>query len=181
MIICLTGMPCSGKSIFSKCAKKYGFDVIEMGDIVRRWVRKYKLNVNQENVRAIAVSEREKYGKSIWATRTLQYIRNKNTVIDGIRSLEEVNIFQSNLSDIIIVSVHAQQKIRLKRILKRKRKDDVMNINMFYLRDKQELRFGVGNVIAMSDIILVNNSTIEKFENDARVIIERLVNRKNER
>ena len=103
-IIAFAGMPFSGKSEAVKIAKKMGIQVIRMGDMVWDEVKKRGLDLTDENVGNIANEMRNKYGKDIWARRTIkkisQFSNIDKIVIDGIRNLEEINTFKKNHSDL---------------------------------------------------------------------------------
>ena len=184
----VTGLPGAGKSIFSSAARELGIRVIKMGDIVFSETRKRGLPLTYENVGRIAVELRAKYGRGIIADKVIDLIRsnivkksrNKNEilVIEGIRSPEEVERFRNFFDLFILVAIHAPPKIRYERLLKRKRSDDVLNISKLIERDKRELKFGVGEVIALADEILVNkDKSIEDFYNECIEFIKKIISR----
>lgn len=172
MIVGLTGMPGSGKSVFVETAKKKGFDVVRMGDVVWEHVKKRGLILNDENVGRVADEERKKFGYGIWAERTLPLIKNEETVIDGIRSVEEVRVFKKHFPDFIVVSVHSSPGTRFQRIMKRKRVDDPFSKEKFDERDKRELSWGIDEVIVLSDIMIVNEGGVDDFKREVEKILE---------
>ena len=173
MIIGLAGMPGSGKGVFVETAKKRGFDVVRMGDVVWDFVRKEGLKINDENVGKTADLERKKFGYGIWAERTLPFIKNKKTVIDGIRSVEEVNVFRKHFQDFTLISIHSSPETRYRRIMSRKRIDDTFSKKEFDERDKRELSWGIGKVIALSDVVIVNEGGVDGFRENAEKILEK--------
>jgi len=170
-IIGLSGMPGSGKGVFVETAKKKGFDVVRMGDAVWEYVKKKGLTLNDENVGGVADEERKKHGYGIWAERTLPFIKNRKTVIDGIRSIEEVGIFKSHFQDFIVIGVHSSPETRYRRIMKRKRIDDTFSKEDFDERDKRELSWGIGEVIALADVMIVNEEGIEEFKKKVEKVL----------
>lgn len=171
----LTGMPGSGKGVFVEIAKKKGWKIVRMGDTVWGFVRKKGLKINDENVGKNADLERKKFGYGIWAERSLPFIKNEKTVIDGIRSIEEVNVFKKHFPDFIVVGVHSSPETRYSRIMKRKRVDDVFSKEKFDERDKRELSWGIGNVIALSDVMIVNEGSVEEFKRNIEKVLEEIV------
>ncbi len=157
-------MPGSGKGLFVETARKKEFDVVRMGDAVWDFVRKKGLKLNDENVGRIADEERKKHGCGIWGERTLNFIKNRKTVIDGIRSIEEVNVFRKHFPAFTVIAVHSSAETRFNRIMKRKRIDDVFSKEKFDERDRRELSWGIGNVIALSDIVIVNEGSVDEFK-----------------
>ena len=167
-ILAFTGMPASGKSVAVEIAKEKNIPVIRMGDAVWEETKKQGLTLNDKNVGHVANSMREKYGKDIWAQRTMQKIKSIGEtdciVIDGIRNKEEIDFFKKKLgSDFVIIAITSSENIRKKRIFSRGRKDDSNTIRDIEERDKRELGWGLGEVIASADIVIENEGSIEEF------------------
>jgi dephospho-CoA kinase len=76
--------------------------------------------------------------------------------------------------DLSVVAVHASPKTRYERMLRRRRTDDARSIDAFRARDLRELSWGLGDVIATSDVMLVNEGTLEEFRREARTALEQL-------
>ena len=73
--------------------------------------------------------------------------------------------------------MHAPPQIRFERLKIRGRSDDPTNYKVFHERDMREMSVGLGNVIAMSEKIVVNDNSIEGFktiikENLSRIELE---------
>jgi len=174
MIIGLAGMPGSGKGVFVETAKKRGFDVVRMGDVVWDFVRKEGLKINDENVGKTADLERKKFGYGIWAERTLPFIKNKKTVIDGIRSVEEIKVFRRCFQEFTVVGIHSSPETRYRRIMKRERIDDTFSKKSFDERDRRELEWGIGKVIALADVVIVNERGIDDFVRKVERVLEKV-------
>lgn len=175
-IIAFVGMPCSGKTEAVQIAKEMGIPIIRMGDMVWDEVKKRGLPLDEKNVGTIADQMRKDVGMDIWAKRTLDKIlllkKTKQIIIDGIRNIEEIDTFKKNLGkDFIIIAVTASDEIRQKRFLSRGREDDSSNIQDLLDRDKRELRWGLGTVIASADIIVPNEYGIDEFREQIRKIL----------
>jgi dephospho-CoA kinase len=157
-VILLTGMPGSGKSEAVKVAEEIGIPVHHMGGLVRDMVKAKGFEVNRTNMQAVADGERKKYGQDIWARRTLRLVSSSPTVvIDGTRSLVEVDFFRRELgAGLTVVCVHASPRTRWERIERRRRDDDPATFAELRERDQNELRWGLGEVIATADVMLVN-------------------------
>ncbi len=164
-IILLTGMPGAGKEEFLKIAKRKGFDVVRMGDVVREMAD--KKNISDENIGEFAHEQRKKHHQGIWAERTLEKVKDEKTVIDGIRSPAELNIFQNKTKEkVSLVAIHASEDTRFERIKKRGREDAPDTRKQFEKRDERELSWGLGKVIARADYVIVNESTLSEFRDD---------------
>lgn len=174
-MILLSGMPGAGKEEFVKIAKKRGYYIVRMGDIVREYTKKLGYEVNSVNVGMVANSERERFGEAIWALRTVEKLKecdSRKVVVDGIRSLAEINIFRENFDKVFVVAILASPKTRFERIKARGRVDDFISYDEFIKRDFRELSWGVGNVIALADFYIINESSLEEFHKNVEKFLE---------
>lgn len=160
----VTGMPGAGKSVAVHIAKKYDIPVLRMGDFIWEEVRRRGLPITSESVAEVAMQMRTDFGPGVWAEKTvdrLKSIHPEAAVIDGVRSEAELEVFRHRLGhDFTLVAIHASRPTRLKRLLERNREDDVKDEGEFVARDERELGWGLGRVIALADIMLVNEDTM---------------------
>jgi len=178
-IIVFAGMPSSGKSEAVKIAKEKNIPVMRMGDMVWEETKKQGLKINDKNVGMIADNMRKEYGMDIWAKKTLKKIETKKEknllVIDGVRNIEEIETFKKKLGkDFIVIAIVASDETRQKRFLKRGREDDSKNIQDLKERDKRELGWGLGNVIASADIVISNEGKVENLQNEIFKILNEM-------
>ncbi|MEM0448323.1 MAG: AAA family ATPase [Methanomassiliicoccales archaeon] len=174
-IIVLTGMPGSGKEEFVQVGISMGYDVVRMGDVVREEAKRLGVINNDKNIGGFAHSERLKYGYDIWAKRTIPHIHHEKTIIDGSRGLDELSVFKEAFKDAVkVVAIHTSPKPRFERLQRRGRADAPNNFEEFEERDKRELSWGIGSLIALADIMLVNESTLECFKRSVRSLLEEL-------
>ncbi len=176
-IICLTGMPGAGKGIVSEIARVKGIPVYVMGDVVREEATRRGLPHKPHILNAIAQELREKEGPAAVAKRIASRIaesKSKIVLIDGVRSLYEIDVFKK-YGDIVIIAVHASPKTRFERLRKRNRPGDPKTWEEFVSRDFLELGFGIGNVIALADYMIVNEEDKDKAVEYADKILERLI------
>jgi len=175
-LILVAGLPGSGKSVFSKVAEKNSIPVVSLGDVVREEARKRGLELSAENLGKIATELRQRYGKDIMARRVitkLLYSESPIIVVDGVRSLDEVEYFKK-FFDVVIVAIHTSPKTRFSRLRARGRPDDPRSWSDFRERDERELSLGIGNVIALADFMIVNEEiSLSEFE----ALCERLITR----
>lgn len=179
-LICVTGMPGSGKEEFAKVAEENGIKVIRMGDVVRAEAEKKALEFSDENVGGLANYERLNQGYGIWAERTLPLLTGDVVIVEGIRCPEEIEVFKKKTkqTELEIVAIHSSPATRWKRLTRRARKDDVISEDEFGKRDHRELRWGICSVIAVADHMIVNESTLEDMRTKsleflkARVLIK---------
>ncbi len=182
LFILITGMPGSGKSILVEEAKSLNLPVYVMGDVVREeTMRRYGIVTHELMVETSKIL-REERGEEIIALRTIERIKpcEQVVVIDGVRSLREVEVFR-RYGEVIIVAVHASPKTRFERLLKRNRPGDPSTYEEFYKRDMVELSFGLGSVIALADYVIINEGNINETRAKAREIFKNLIEKARSR
>jgi len=177
-ILAFTGMPFSGKSEAVKIAKEMNIPIIRMGDMIWEEAKNRELELNDKNVGTIASQMREEHGKDIWARRTLEKIKSVENlnfiVIDGIRNVEEIDLFKRYLEgNFVVVAVEASDETRQNRALTRNREDDSKDLQKIKERDKRELGWGLDRVIASADIIVLNEGSIKNFQKKIRELLKR--------
>jgi len=153
-----------------------------MGDFVWLEVKNRGLPLNDQNVGAIASDMRKRFGQDIWAKKTIdaiQKIKQKDLiVIDGIRSIYEVQSFQHSLhSDFVLIAIIASDTIRYARAQHRGRVDDSVDLQVLKGRDNREISWGIKEVIAKADITIRNESTKESFEKNIQQLFLSLKNK----
>lgn len=175
-IMGVSGLPGSGKGFVSDIATEKGAMIVSMGDIIREEAKK-----RGESTKETAKNLRKEHGQYIVAELTIEKIKKlqdegfeSSILVDGIRSPYEVNLFKKNFDNFIIVSIFTNPKLRFERIKSRKREDDTTDYDVFVERDQRELDFGIGNVISLSDKIIINESDIESFEQKIREFLEEI-------
>ncbi|MDP3066178.1 MAG: AAA family ATPase [Methanobacteriaceae archaeon] len=167
----VTGMPGSGKGVVSRVAEELGMEVVRMGDVIRKEAKK-----RNEPLGTVALKLRQEHGKYVVAHRCAEIIRSKDDnspcLIEGIRSPFEVELFQEEFPGFKVLAVHSTPKTRWKRLKRRMRPDDSPHKNEFILRDKRELKFGIGDVIATADYMVVNEGPRGKLKKLVRSILK---------
>lgn len=168
-MLCVVGMPGCGKSIFLTAASELGYCIVSMGDAVREETEKRGLPPDRHG--EIARILREEQGLAAVAYLVVEKI-TPDCIIDGIRGMPEIEVFLQKYP-VEIVAIHASPSTRFCRVQKRKRPGDPFSWDEFTERDARELKFGIGNVFALADYMLVNESTIEDFMKVCQTFLER--------
>ncbi len=169
-IIALCGMPGSGKGEAAEIALSKNIPVFSMGDIVRRSFRETFPDRDPVETGIYANEERDLHGKDIWARRLMSKIdraargQNGLFIIDGLRSRYEADLFRQHWNkDLLIMAVHTSPELRFNRLKERGRGDDSSSRTVFDERDQRELGWGLGEVIALADIVVINEGDLETF------------------
>jgi len=170
VLILITGMAGSGKTTFAQFFKEHGFKIITMGDVIRRLAEGRGMSLDSAALGKLAEEVRKKEGEGVVAEQCLKIIKKEQyskVVVDGIRSLDEVDVFR-RVHSAKLIAIHASPGTRFKRLLSRGRSDDANQEKIMIERDLRELGFGVGSAIAMADYMIVNEGSIhdlkKKFE-----------------
>ncbi len=162
IFICVTGMPGAGKTAIARSiAEQLEVKLYTMGNAVRNAAKRAGISLDAKSMMEFAKDLRRKYGKAIVARLILDELHDstdKIHVIDGIRSIDEIKEFKK-CGSVIIVAVHASPRERFNRLKSRGRPDDPDSWDEFIERDMKELELGIGNVIALADVMIVNERT----------------------
>jgi dephospho-CoA kinase len=177
LVLGTAGMPGSGKSLIVKVAKENGYDAVVMGDIVRQEAESRSLEPNPENIGKIMLELRQKEGKGVIARRCIPKIeeaKKQKVVVDGIRSLDEVEEFKKRFPNFSLIAICASPETRFQRLFRRRRSDDADGWDAFHQRDMRELSVGLGNAIAMAEYILVNEEELEVVKNKLKHLLKKV-------
>jgi dephospho-CoA kinase len=177
IVIGLAGMPGSGKSLVVATARLEGYKVVVMGDVVREETKKRGLEMNPENIGRVMLELRKKGGASVVAEKCIPKIerkRSRKVIVDGVRSLSEVDAFKKHFPKFSLIAVHSSSEARYNRLHSRRRSDDPDDWELFHERDLRELSVGLGNAIAMAEHIIVNENNRETAKAKARRVFWRI-------
>lgn len=173
-VLIVTGMPGAGKEELLNVARYMDIPFVRMGDIVRDFHLTSGAAENGLSTAQVAVREREAHGNDIWAKRAIERMSGDLFLVDGCRSMDEVASFRGLSDSVYIIGIHAPREVRYDRLVNRGREDAPRDMTEFDGRDSRELGWGLGNVIALSDIMIVNDSDLDSFRSKAKEILEGL-------
>jgi dephospho-CoA kinase len=176
LIVCLTGMPGAGKSSVASFLKEKGFVVMTMGDVVREEAKRQGLEPTDVNLGKMMLKLRQDLGPGAVGHIVLQKLArdgsSSNVVIDGIRSIAEVEVLKK-VGHVRLLAIHASQDTRFKHLKERARADAPSSGNEFAGRDKRELSVGVSEAIALANEMVSNNDlTLEQLKRCAYKIVK---------
>ncbi len=173
-VIGVIGMPGSGKEEFVRVAIGFGYNIVRMGDIVREEYFKQEAEKDGITVGDFAHLERQRHGPDIWAIRTIPRIKGP-CVIDGIRSLHEIERYRDKLAEgFTLINIEADKDLRFKRLRSRARDDAPAILSDFERRDSREIGWGILDAIAAADFSVENNGTLEELRENSAELIRRM-------
>jgi dephospho-CoA kinase len=177
IVVGLAGMPGSGKSLVVETAYELGYAVVNMGDVIREETKKLGLELTSMNVGKVMLQLRADYGVTVVAQKCIPKIesqKNSKILIDGLRSLYEVDAFKAHFIKFSIAAVHAAPEARFTRLTSRHRSDDPNAWEVFRERDMRELSVGLGNVIAMAEQMILNDDSVEETKRKVAAALSRI-------
>ncbi|BDC35912.1 MAG: dephospho-CoA kinase [Candidatus Methanoliparum thermophilum] len=171
VIIGITGLPASGKTEVANFIKEMGIPSINMGDVIRKEFQKMDDLENITNQRVCDIGKyadylRKKEGMNTIAKRCIPEIEKiidekgdnlRYILIEGIRNIEEVELFRSLTDKFVLINVTADKNTRFERILKRGREDASEDLDE---RDRREIGWGLEKVMKDADIVIINDSSL---------------------
>ncbi|MEM1556970.1 MAG: AAA family ATPase [Thermoproteota archaeon] len=166
-LILITGMPGSGKTTVAKIMGEGGFPIVSMGDAVREEAEARGLSKNIIEMSKFMIELRRELGENAVAMlvdRKIEKIEGDVIIVDGVRSLKEVEYFKSKGYSVTTVGVLSPIRLRYSRLSNRNRPDDSKVIKELEERDRVEISVGVGGVIALSDVYVLNESSLEDLK-----------------
>jgi len=175
-IVAITGMPGAGKSTAAQALVKLGWTRVVMGDVIRGETNRRGLEPDAKNTGEVMKLLRKERGDSAVADLCLETIAKtgaEKVVVDGIRSMAEVDAFRKKAS-VLLVAVDASPERRYELLKERGRKDDPLTSEMFVERDKRELGVGIGQAIALADETISNqHATPDELASEMEKAVER--------
>lgn len=182
LVIAFTGLPGSGKSEAVRVARERDVPVIRMGDFILEEVQRRGHPPDEEHIGPVATGMRNEHGADVWARRTLERLpaatadgRAPLVVIDGVRSLAEIERFRSELgAAFVLVAIDAADELRHERLRGRGRSDDPQDLAVIAARDAREKGWGIEDAVRRADHRIENDADLERLRARIGALLERL-------
>ena len=178
LIVCLTGMPGSGKSTIVSALKSKGIETLNLGDGVRAEAKRRNLEPSGDNLGKLMLQLREKNGPGAIAnllTDQIQDSKSNIIIIDGIRSMAEIEVLK-NVGSVKLLSIEATADTRFKFLKARGRSDDPETKEKFAERDNREISVGIDKSISIADETISNNDlTLDELTELAYTVIKKWI------
>lgn len=178
-IIGVTGQPSSGKDAVADYLAGEGFVNISGGDILREQMRQLGIPTDRTHLTEFSSQMRAKHGNDYLARQSTDRVKG-DTVISGIRNTDEVALFRAKFGDdFIMIAVDAPIKTRYRWARERGRMGDEVTFERFKAEEERERASVSGShqvdaVIALADVVLVNDGTIEDLHRKVDEFLTRL-------
>jgi len=177
-VVSIVGMTGAGKSEVSKVFEENGFVRIRFGDVTDEEIKKRGLELNEENERYIRELLRKEHGMEAYAKLNLPRIdlavKHSDVIIDGLYSWEEYTFLKAHYGEnFYVVAVWASPGARYARLTSRPNRR--LTLEEAANRDRAEIEnINKGGPIAMADVTIINESSLENLRKEAIRIISKL-------
>jgi dephospho-CoA kinase len=167
-IICLVGMPGSGKGTCTDYMNDtYGWPVVHFGNMVYDEVQRRGLD-NVKDEKFVREDMREKEGKAVLAIhaarKAQEYIDGgqHTVVLDGLYSWSEYKYLLEQFGDaLVVIAVAASKKVRHDRVVNRKDSHRAYTLPQVIEREYAEIEnLEKGGPIAYADYTIVNETDV---------------------
>jgi dephospho-CoA kinase len=175
-IAAIVGMAGAGKSEVSAFLTSHGLKCIHFGDATMDELARRGLPVNEANERTVREDMRATHGMAAYALLNLARIdsclESASVIVDGLYSWDEYLVLKARYGDrLVVVAVTASPATRGRRLSARPVRP--LSAGELASRDRAEIEnLNKGGPIAMADIMLVNEGTVEELLAQADRILE---------
>lgn len=178
MIIGIAGTNASGKDELAQYLRdEHGFLISHTSDYIRTEAKKRYGNILRPTLFKVGNELRQEGGAGVLADIGVkEYRESKNdfngVAISSIRTLGEVEVIHAAKGKMVFLD--ASRLVRYQRIQKRMRADDKVSYETFVEHEEAELfesddpaKFNILGVKEQSDILIMNEGTVENFLSNA--------------
>lgn len=167
-VILVVGPTCSGKTTFGvQVSNDRGCDFVDASSLVRR--RRVGRDV-EKKIGDFAAEVLDREGFDMVAREIAQIYGRTDSplVVTGLRTIEEIQHLRLVWPELILVSLHAPQRVRYQRFVERASREE-LTFSEFQQKDDQQAELGLLPVAdELADYIVDNVGTIGEFVAMAR-------------
>lgn len=179
-ILAFVGLPGAGKSTAVEHFTQKGFPKVYFGGVVLEAMKDAGIEINAENEKVFREQLREEHGKDVVVNRIVEQIHNlanagqRRIIADGLYTWTEYKILkQAFPGDLIVAAVVAPRRLRYHRLGQRPVRP--LTSSEAYNRDTAEIEnLEKGGPIAIADHYLINNGSIEHFDEQLDALAQEL-------
>lgn len=179
LVLGIVGLPASGKTVVADhLAKKPGAVRIHTGDFIWEFLKKRGIKPTEESGVMATLFMWAEYGDlpvATWILRQMaKYKAKKIIIIDALRTVEETRILKDKFKDKFkLIAVLSPPTIRWERERKRARFGPLSRLE-FRIRDREDLRVGVGDLIANADYYIDASGSIAQNKTATDEVLKKI-------
>ncbi len=178
MILCLTGLPGSGKSTAAEIFSRMGFEVFEGSTAIKDEMKKKGAEITPSNIESFTNKMKSEHGKAFFAAITGERVKaaeqDHDILVIGFRSVAEFEELERVLgSNIPLIVLTTPEGMRFERLSERK----VMAIKSkdeFITRDRSNIGQGILKLIGRADYLISNTGSKDELEESIIELLEQI-------
>jgi len=179
-ILAITGMPASGKSTCADAiAKKKGVERIKLSDFIWNWLKEQGIKKTSVTGAMFGLYLHTVYKDTPiikWTKKQVKAQKANVILLDSVRTLEEYLKFKKKYTHRFgMIAVVAGPEERKEREIARARFGQNITEKSFEMRDAEELKIGIGSVIALADEYVDANRPLKSMLASMEKAYSRLV------
>ncbi len=174
IVIGIVGMPGSGKTVLAEMFSKAGWAKCYFGSVTLKELDRRQLPYNETNEKKVREKLRAEFGEDAYAKcllpEIMEYAIKGPVIIDGLYSWSEYLYLKENLqSRFKVLAVVTNSQTRYDRLVNREKRP--LTPEQAIERDHAEIeKLSKGGPIAIADYYIMNNGTIEEYNNNFRTL-----------
>lgn len=178
-VIGLVGTIGAGKdTVAGHLIKKYKYQSISTGDIIRKMVSEEGKEPNRENSQIFQKEKREKEGSDFFSRKVVEEIKKnqwEKAIFNGVRTPDDAKALKKEFGkNAVIILVDAEPHLRFERLKGRKRIGDPETFEEFQKQDKAEKElFNFDEVLKYVNYTIKNEGTYEELHKKIDVLLEK--------
>lgn len=173
MFIGITGTNGAGKGTVAEYFVNKGFAHFVSSDLIREYLTKEELEHTRDNMIVMGKKLREEKGLDFIVETFFERANNKDSVLESIRSIGEVESLKRHKA--ILIAVDAPVEERYKRVIGRKSSKDSIDFDTFKQQEELEMKgTGGGQQIALcmdyADYKIMNDGSFDDLNSKISAI-----------
>ena len=171
-VLAVSGLIGSGKdTVAGLIAEKYGYEMIQLADVLRGMLRKEGIPVTRENLQQY----RLKHGRTFLAEECVRIAgksRAARLIFAPMRMMEDFSILRKSFPGIKLIWVDSPATTRFRRLSGRNRENDPKTLIAFKEQDMKEMKiFDFRKLRKAADYKIQNGGSVE----DLRKAVDKLM------
>lgn len=160
-------------------SEKLSIPNVSSGDMIRKYVTDNNLGtLERENLKKVGNSLRQEFGGDFLVKLAIELHDNKDIILSGLRTVDEVTTFKKLGGIIIAVTAPAERRYELAKL--RNRIDDKVTFEEWKKNEEEEYsssdntKQNINGVIALADYEIQNLGALEDLYRECDSLIQSL-------
>lgn len=172
IVICLVGPIAAGKGTVDEILQKDGFAPYTFSDGIKEEIKKRGMEINRFSLNQVSNEMRQNQGSDYWARVCAEAIDregHEKVVVDGARNPHEIEFLKDKYGAKVI-GITADQNLRYRRLLARRRINENLTLEQFKELDDRENTQTDDNAqkinesMKLADLVINNDGSVEELK-----------------